>query len=579
MEKWGRRGAGASTMLHHLDIENYAVVQQLRVSFRRGLNLLTGETGGGKSILVDALALLLGGRAGADAVRGDAAKARVCGVFEPPPSAALIARLDAAGFELEDGELILERQIAANGKTRCFVNGRPATVNFLRELAPFLGDIHGQHDQQKLFSPAEQLEILDQFAAAAKPLETVGELYRQWRVARRQLDALRGDEQERLRLLDLYRFQHKEIDAANLEPGEDDQLRSERRKLLNVARLEQDAELAYDALYESPDSAAARLKTAIEALEELREFDDRFGPVIEGLVSAQAAAQDAAFELQGFRDGLEADPSRLDEVEERLTEIEKLKRKYGASLADVIQFGEEVSAKLAALEAGDQNAEALEQRLNDLAGRYADAAAKLSKLRRKAAAKLEKQVTEELASLAMDKAQFRIVLERVETESGWSASGADRLRFEFSANPGQPLKPLAQVASGGELSRVTLALKTCLKPADERGAAQRTVVFDEIDAGVGGRVADAIGRRLKRLAAANQVLCVTHLPQIAGFADAHYFVEKTDRAGQTYATLTELDADQRVSELARMLSGSHVTDAALENAKQLLAATATAKTK
>ncbi len=565
-------------MLHELNIENYAVVEKLRVSFRSGLNLLTGETGGGKSIVVDALALLLGGRAGVDAIRGDAKKARICGVFEPEPRAELISLLDASGFELEEGELILERQIAAAGKTRCYVNGRPATVAFLRDLAPHLGDIHGQHDQQKLFSAAEQLEMLDEFAGSADSLTAVAGAFREWRAAKKRLSELRGDEQERLRLLDLYRFQHQEIDAAKLAAGEDDALRTERKKLMNVARLQDDAAKAYEALYESPKSAAAQLKTAIKALEDLNEFDRRFAAVIEGLKGAQAAAQDASFELQSFLDELEADPGRLDEVEERLTEIEKLKRKYGAALADVIAFGEMIAAKTAELESSEENAEILEKRLVELASRYASAAGALSKLRAKAAAKLEKLVAQELSSLAMEKARFEIGLEQAPDESGWSASGLDRVRFEFSANPGQPLKPLAQVASGGELSRVTLAIKTCLKPGKAASGVPRTLVFDEIDTGVGGRVADAIGRRLKRLAAGSQVLCVTHLPQIAGFADAHYFVEKTERGGQTYAALTELGADERVAELARMLSGSRVTAAALENAKQLLAATAAAET-
>ncbi|MDA0204340.1 MAG: DNA repair protein RecN [Acidobacteria bacterium] len=562
-------------MLHELQIDNFAVVDRLKVNFRKGLNLLTGETGSGKSIVVGALSLLMGGRGGADVVREGAERARICGVFEPQPTVELIDLLDQAGFELEDGELIVERQVAASGKSRCYINGRPATQTFLRELALHLCDIHGQFDQQKLFSAAEQMALLDQFAGLDEAVRAVGAFYTVWRDLRKKLDSLRGDEQERLRQLDLYRYQHQEIEGARLDPDEEDRLRADRKKLQNLTRLREDASTAYNALYESAESVAAQLKTAIKAVESLAAVDPTFSALPKALTDAQATVQDAGFELQSYLDALEDEPGRLETIEDRLADIEKLKRKYGPTLADVIAYGAEVAAKVEELSSSEKTAEQVEKRLAQAGSDYLAAATKLSSARRKAADGLETQVETELNQLAMPKARFAVAQEPSQDASGWTSAGIDRIRYDFSANPGQQLKPLAQVASGGELSRVTLAIKTCLKP--ETGAHMpRTLVFDEIDTGVGGRVAEAIGRRLRRLAASDQVLCVTHLPQIAGFADAHYVVEKTAHKGATFATVVELADKQRVTELARMLSGEEVTPAALANARQLLKSTAKA---
>ncbi|MCB1020019.1 MAG: DNA repair protein RecN [Acidobacteria bacterium] len=561
-------------MLHELDIENYAVVAKLRVGFQGGLNLLTGETGSGKSILVDALSLLFGARADADSVRAGAEKARISGVFEAPSSPGLRAALDEAGIELEQGELILERHVLSGGKSRAYVNGRPATIALLRELAEHLGDIHGQHEQQNLFSGKHQMEMLDGFASVAELLAEAAKHYRDWRACERELAELRGNEQERLRLLDLYRFQHKEISGAALQPDEDATLEQERHRLRNVARLQESAAKASEALSEGASSAAAQLKIAVRAMEELARFEPELEPWPAQLESARAAVEDAGFELQRYLDGLEADPDRLDKVEERLANIEKLKRKYGKTLAEVLAYGGEVAKKVSELDNAEESAAKVEKRRAEAAKRYLAAAETLSAKRKAAAKKLQKGVEKELAALAMERARFEVVVEGGPAEADWTADGFDHARFDFSANPGQPPRPLAQVASGGELSRVALSLKTCLlaeagKTA-KRDKAQRTLVFDEIDTGVGGRVAEAIGQRLQSLAAGSQVLCVTHLPQIAGFAHAHYTVAKVEKGGQTFATLTELGADERVEELARMLSGAKVTPAALENAKQLL---------
>jgi len=558
-------------MLHELHIENYAVVANLRVGFERGLNLLTGETGSGKSIVVDALSLLLGARADAGAIRAGADKARLSGRFELTASPALVELLRQADQELEDGELIVERVLQSNGKSRAYVNGRPAPAALLKDLSEYLGDIHGQHDQQQLFSTAQQLEMLDAYAGVAPLKAAVDEAWREWKQLTKKLAELRSADQDRLRLLDLYRFQLNEIEAARLRPEEDEQLEQERRKLLNVAKLQESAAAAYDALYDSASSAAAQLKVGVRALEELIRFDSAFEAQLSGLREAKASIEDAAFELQSYLDGLEADPGRLDAVESRLASIEKLRRKYGKTLAEVIAYGQEVADKVAELDDADGAAARVEKARAAVASLYRESAAELSAKRRKAAKRLAELVQGELASLAMERARFGVSFEGGEAEEHWTAQGYDRIRFEFSANAGQPLRPLAQVASGGELSRVTLAIKSGLLAAGGNDSAvPRTLVFDEVDTGVGGRVAEAIGRRLKKLAAGSQVLCVTHLPQIAGFADAHYFVEKLESKRNTYASLIRLGEEERVRELARMLSGSEVTAAALENAQQLI---------
>ena len=563
-------------MLQELNVEGYAVVAKLRVRFQPGLNLLTGETGSGKSIVVDALSLLLGARAASDVIRAGCRRARVAAVFEVAEAPALRTLLSESGVELEQGELIVEREVLDSGKSRAYVNGRLVTLAFLRSLAPFLGDIHGQHEQQSLFSPRTQLEMLDAFAATTDDCAGIGEIYRTWRRADERLCELRGNEQERLRLSDLYRFQHREISEAKLDPAEVEQLTQRRDVLGNLARVEENAARAYDVLYDSSASASTQLAAAQKALEDLIALDPSLGSLKERLEGARANIEDAAFEIRSYVDRLEPDPEVLAAIEDRLALIERLKRKYGATVGEMLAYGSEVEGRLAELESSDIAITETEEQRQDAAERYQALAKSLSERRRQASGKLQSQVEKELAALAMDKARFEIGFDEGECdETGWSASGWDRVRFLVSANPGQPPRPMAQVASGGELSRITLALKSCLISTFGKGRkkdAPRTLVFDEIDSGVGGRVAEALGRRLKKLSASHQLLCVTHLPQIAGFADAHYFVEKEERKSETFASVAELSESERVDELARMLSGAEVTPAAVKHAHQILKA-------
>lgn len=566
-------------MLVELVVENYAVIERLRVRFHPGLNLLTGETGSGKSIVVDALGLLLGGRAAGDMVRTGAERARISGIFEAGVSGRLRRTLEAAGIEIEDGELLIEREILAGGKSRAFAGSRPVTASLLRELAPCLGDIHGQHEQQRLFDAEAQLEMLDAFAGAEELVTEVEGLYRRWRTCRGELDELETNEQEKLRLADLWGFQRREIEDAAPKPGEDAELEAERRRLVNFARIEENAAAAYESLYDSPESAIAQMRHAVRRLDELARIDSSLTTLAEGLKSSEFAVQEAAYSLRDYLSHLEGSPGRIEEVEARLATLERLKRKYGQSIEQVLAYLEEVRGHLDALENTESRRTALNEELGKLAAAYETAAARLSERRKEAARKLEKRVEAELSSLAMERTAFRVRI----GPAAWSDRGVDNVCFLVSPNVGEEPRPLEKVASGGEISRIALALKTCVAFGGGSGralkgdATPRTLVFDEVDAGIGGRAAEVVGRRLKDLAASNQVLCVTHLPQIAAFADHHYYVEKQEANGRTVATILELTGDSRTREIGRMLSGERLTPEALKHAEKLIQTGASGK--
>jgi DNA repair protein RecN (Recombination protein N) len=537
-------------VLLELVIENYAVVDRLRVCFHPGLNLLTGETGSGKSIVVDALGLLFGGRASADMIRSGHERARISGIFRAPD----LAHLDLG---VEEGELLIEREILAGGKSRAFIGSRPAAVTVLKEIAALLGDIHGQHEQQLLFSADAQLRMLPVDHAAE-----CSDLFRRWTAAGKELAELERSEQEKLRLLDLWSFQKNEIESAAPRAGEDAALEQERRLLLNLGRIQESAGAAFAALYDSPESALALVRTAAKKLDEVARIDGAMAPIRETLEPAAIAIQEASYALRDYLDKLEANPARLEQLEERLAAFDKLKRKYGATLEEVLAFLDQVREQISAAENTGERITTLRGEQAELAAQFEAAAARLTAARKKAARELERQVVTELASLAMERSVFRIEV----SPAPWSETGADAVRFLFSANAGEEPRPLEKVASGGELSRIALALKTCLAAS----GTGRTLVFDEVDAGVGGRAAEGIGRRLKKLAASDQVLCVTHLAQIAGFADHHYLVEKRESRGRTVASVEELDRAGRVREIGRMLSGETLTSEALKHAERLI---------
>jgi DNA repair protein RecN (Recombination protein N) len=551
-------------VLLELVVENYAVVERLRIRFHAGLNLLTGETGSGKSLVVDALGLLLGGRASAETIRTGESRARVAGIFDVRDHAPIRRLLEPAGLEIEEGELLIEREILGGGKSRAFVGSRPVSVALLKDLAPHLADIHGQHEQQLLFTPDAQRDMLDAFAGHRELLDRAAVTYHEWRAAAAELEELEHSEQEKLRLLDLWSFQRQEIDGAALKPDEEESLENERRVLQNVQRLQETAGTAYAAVYDSPESALSLTRAAAKRLEELCRIDSSLEGLREHLKSADLSLQEVSYALRDYLSRLEANPGRLEEVETRLAAIDRLKRKYGRSIAEILSFLEDVGRQIASVEHAGERMEELRQERKRLAADFDKLAAELTGRRGSAARKLEKRVEAELAQLGMERTVFRIAI----TPAPWSAEGADRIDFLVSPNLGEEPRPLEKVASGGEISRLALALKTCLTAP--RTAVVRTLVFDEVDAGVGGSAAEGIGRRLKKLAAANQVLCVTHLPQIAAFADHHYRVEKQESKGRTAAVVEELDSSARTREIGRMLSGQKLTPEALKNAEQLI---------
>jgi DNA repair protein RecN (Recombination protein N) len=557
-------------MLVELRAENYAVIDHAIAVFGPGLNLLTGETGAGKSILVDALALLMGGKSSAEVVRHGADKAVVACVFESTHGAEAI--LEENGIDAEGNEIILRREILSNGKGRVFVNNQPATVAVLKQLAPELALVHAQTETLTSFDQAQQRILLDRFGGIST--EAVAEAYARWGAAHRKLDELLQGEQDRLRMVDLWSYQRKEIEAARLEPGEDEALETEKRVLANAEKLYAAAMSAFDQLYEGGASAEGALRAALRNVEELARYDARFTEAAQQLESARATLGDVSASLRDYAEGINASPERLAEIEDRLAAIDRLKRKYGQTVTEVIAFGEEVAVKLAEVEDRDEILKALRADLEAAAKAYKSAASALGTERKAAATKLAKLAETQINSLAM-KVRFEVAVTTNEQQSHWTGAGWDQVEYRIATNAGEPLKPLAEIASGGEMSRVMLALKVSV----EEGAVKpkkkfptpRTLVFDEIDIGIGGRAADAVGQKLKSLSKGQQVLCVTHLPQIAAFADQHFLIDKREADGRTKTNIRLLDQRASTHEVARMLSGATVTETSLQHAAQMIA--------
>ncbi len=572
-------------MLLELRAENYAVIDQAVASFGPGLNLLTGETGAGKSILIDALALLLGGKASSDVVRHGAEKAVLGCVFESTPGAAAI--LDANGIDAGafSDDILLRREIAAGGKGRVFINNQPATVAVLRELAPELGLIHTQGETLGSFDQAQQRALLDRFGGIAT--EDVAAAFAAWRTTTLRLDELQASEQDRLRMADLWRFQAKEIAQAELvAEDEDAQLEAEKRVLANAEKLYTAAMSAHELLYESEGAAETTLTAALKHVEELARYDARFAEPAQQLAAAKATVEDVSASVRDFADRVHASPERLEEIEDRLAALDRLKRKYGQTLIEVIRFGEDAARRLAEVENRDELLAELRVQQEHDAAAYKVAATDLTAKRTAAAGRLEKLATAQINDLAMS-VRFKVQVTAEQETGGWSAHGWDRIDYLIATNAGEPLKSLDQIASGGEMSRVMLALKVTVEESFAAGAAghgrkkaaspmlralptPRMLVFDEIDIGIGGRAAEAVGRKLKTLSKRQQVVCITHLPQIAAFADQHFLIEKADKGGRTRTSIRRMEEDERAREVARMLSGAKLTDTSLEHARNLL---------
>ncbi|MFY9911147.1 MAG: DNA repair protein RecN [Candidatus Sulfotelmatobacter sp.] len=570
-------------MLVELRLENYAVIDNAAVEFAPGLNLLTGETGAGKSILIDALALLLGEKASTDVIRAGAEKAVVSAVFEceGEAGAPIEKILEGNGLDKSgEGSLIIRREIAASGKGRVFVNNQAATVAVLRQLAPYFAVIHAQNECLLSFDAQARLALLDAFAA--NPVEPVAAVYEAWKKIRSRIEDLERDEQDRLRLVDLWQFQKLEITDAKLQPGEDEKLETEKRVLANAEKIYNAAMHAFDLLYEGDASTSSSLRAAQKQIEELARYEPKFYEALAALETARISVEDVGATVRDYAGGIHSSPEHLAEVEDRLAVLDRLKRKYGPVLDDVINFGADVARKLSEIENKDEILRELRADLAKAAEQYLQAARVLSKKRHEAARKLEKLVEAEINDLAM-KSTFRIEITKSEEEGNWTPAGIDQVVYMIATNPGEPMRQLEHIASGGELSRVMLALKVSVESSKERVArppsaakvskpAQRTMVFDEIDTGIGGRAAEAVGKKLKDLAHSNQVLCITHLPQIATFADHHYVIEKKDRNGRTRTHIRAVTGEERTEEVARMLSGAKLTETSRKHAEQMIKA-------
>lgn len=554
-------------MLKLLKIKNIALISDLELELGPGLTLLTGETGAGKSILIDALGLLLGSRASSELVRTGEESAVVEGLLEVANGERL---LEARGLPVDGNDLIVRREIQAAGKGRATVNGALVPVSVLRDLAPQMAALHGQHEPQGLLDAQTHLDLLDQQAGLAPDAHLAGEHFRRFREAETALVALRRDRREVERQREILDYQLGEIGKSNLRAGEEQELRQEKVRQANAGRLAVLSAEAYGLLYENEEAVVARLGQVYRRVQDLAALDPRFLAHLEAREAVRAQLDDLALFLRDYREDLTPNPGRLDEVESRLALIERLKRKYGASVEEVLAFAERCRAELGELASPEERERALETRSTAAALTFETLALELSRRRRAAARAMEKRMQAELEQLAMGKTRFEVRFEPEDPaavdRTAWGERGLDHVEFLLSPNAGEELRPLARIASGGELSRILLALKS-VASVDEPG---KTLVFDEVDAGIGGRVAEAVGRRLKAIAVRHQVLCVTHLPQIASLADRHYAVRKRVVRGRTITEVVALDEEARIDEVARMLAGETVSDTARRHAREMV---------
>jgi DNA repair protein RecN (Recombination protein N) len=591
-------------MLKSVSISNLAVISHLRVDFHFGLNLLTGETGAGKSIVVDALGLLIGSRAWSDLVRTGEDAAAVEGIFafDDETERLIRANLAEIGVVLNSEDyLTVRREVQVNGRNRVYINDKNVTLGTLRSLQPFLIEIHGQGEQRSLFDPRAQLQLLDNFAECDSLREQVGRLYLRRRDVLRRIQASQRDVSERERLIDLLRYQIDELGRLETFQGEKGELEKERHLLLHAEKVAELSGRAFGELYEDDKSALTILKSVQKRVRDLVAIDGRLHETLSNIENAELLIKDVAEELRHYNNGVTFDPRRLDQIESRLSELERFERKYGCPADELIGMGQRLKVRLDEMINWSEHGAALREDLARVSGEYASLAKRLSDCRRKSLAPFEKKVIDNLGSLAMEQAQFKIVMDTASEEAGepdaaaltldadegadfaafkegfWTPFGADRLEFWLSANPGENLRPLSRVASGGELSRLMLILRTVCHRVED-GKTEATLVFDEIDTGIGGRVAETVGQRLKTLAAGKQVFCVTHQPQIARFADHHFAVSKGVSGGRTETTIKELTFDERVGELARMIGGSEDVETAKVTAQWLISSAQAAPT-
>jgi DNA repair protein RecN (Recombination protein N) len=561
-------------MLRYLRISDFALIRSLEVEFGPGLNLLTGETGSGKSIIVDALGLLIGGRSSQDMIRSGCNTAAVEGIFDLERGSRPAEVLELAGIQVEDNALLIRREISLSGKNRIFLNHSPATASLLRSVAEGLVDIHGQHEHETLLDSATHLLWLDRFGANQDAVAAVRQLHRRMKDIAARVESMTLHEQERLRRLDVLEFQLEEIRRAGLQPQEKEELESERRLLANREKLIALTNEAYGILYDSESAIISQSNRLERILAELEPYDVLWTAHLEALREAIYRLEDLAYAARDYGRGIDFRPERLEEVEQRLAEIARLGKKYGGSIAEILDYRDRCAAELQELSSYREASQALTEELSGLLAEYRASSGEISGKRRTDAMRLETEIRREFRALSMEKMELTVQFQPLSTSSGelipaaYGPDGTDHVEFLIRPNRGEDAKPLARIASGGELSRIMLAMKTLCKGDD----AGRTLVFDEVDAGIGGRVAETVGKRLSQIADnGSQVLCVTHLPQIAAFAAQHFSVRKST-AGERTETSIDLLAEQgRVEELARMLGGAVLTQTTRKHAAEMLA--------
>lgn len=550
-------------MLSELYIENVAIIDKASIALYRGFNLFTGETGAGKSILIDSINFVLGGKASRDLIRTGTSRAVVSAHFtDINPQA--VSALVTLGFSVEDSEVLITRDLSSNGRTSCKINGQPATVSILREIGANLINIHGQHDSQALLMPDRHIGILDEYAGLSADLEEYRACYQQLLACRTKLEHFSMDEAQKARQMDLLRFQIEEIEQAELQPGEEEELISRRDRIRNAESIQQNLSMAHFCLSGSED-----VEGAVSLLRQASEAAMQCGPYLEGMNEAAQKLLELSYEAESlsddFRSGLDSveyDPAELDEIEERLELIYRLRRKYGNTIEEILSYLEKIRGELDEIEFSEERLSQLQQEIETLELNAQSLAKKLSAQRRQAAQRFSDAVRGELAFLDMPKVRFEVHVSNTKLHG----NGADQVEFLISTNPGESPKLLSKIASGGELSRIMLAIKNVIADKDPVD----TLIFDEIDTGVSGRAAEKIGRKLKQLSRKCQVICITHLAQIACLADAHLLIEKHSDEDHTYTEVRLLDEEGRIEELSRIIGGSHITQLTRDNAREML---------
>ena len=552
-------------LLQELSIRNFAIIDDLTVSFSDGLTVLTGETGAGKSIIIDAVHLLAGGRGSLEFIRHGAKKAELGGLFQiSNENHPIYTKLEEAGIEAEEGTIILRRDLNDNGKSICRVNGKLVPLAVLRDIGASLIDIHGQHENQELMDEKHHIYLLDYFAQ--DDLQEVKQqyqtLYDSYRELKREVQALNLNEQRTAQRIDLYQFQINELEDASLKIDEEEQLTEERRRLMNFHKIFERANIAYDAI-SSESKGLDFIGNAMQALEDIANLDSNFKEASEAVTSSFYALQDAAYQIQDVLDDLEFDPERMNEVEQRLAQYQAMKRKYGTTVEEILAYQAKIEEELMQLLNRDETIQQSEKRLREMEEQLNIYAEELTVIRKANAIRLSEAIMNELRVLHMEKAKFIVNFEPLEQFDG---NGKDNVAFYISTNVGEPPKSLPKIASGGELSRMMLALKTIFSSSN----GITSIIFDEVDTGVSGRVAQAIAEKIADISANSQVLCISHLPQVAAMADQHYYIKKQVEDNRTFTTVNELKDEERIEEVSRMMSGAEITDLTLQHAKELI---------